>query len=98
MDAKDPDARCRVTIGFRPDGDASVTGDATATCQGGVDYNPERDAIFSGGVGTQIGHVRFRRKYNLGPVTVELNDPDSFFAGSGLLETKRCNDLAQPSG
>ena len=82
LDSSDPGDHCRLAIRFNAKGDTVVTADPKAGCHN------------SGGEGTEIGTVRFRRKDYLGAVTVELDEPESFFSGSGLLNSARCTALA----
>ena len=63
--------RCRITINLHTNKAPHFEADPTANCQG------------RGGFGTEIGTVQFPRNAYEGPVTYELNDPDTFFGKAG---------------
>jgi hypothetical protein len=66
LHAAAPADRCRLDIEHPPDGTLRISADPHATCQS------------HGGVNTEIGNFQFPRTAYEGPVTTELNDPESF--------------------
>ncbi len=67
----DPDDHCKLVISFSSKGAAHIVADPDADCH-------ER-----GGHGTSIGSVIFPKSADEGPVTFELNDPETFFDSAG---------------
>lgn len=71
LDADDLADRCKVLVGFRPNGAPYLIGDKTAMCgrQGGAE--------------TEIGSVEFPPKSYEGQISSELKDAEFFFNNAG---------------
>jgi hypothetical protein len=71
MNASTAADRCKLDIVLQSDGTPHLTADPTATCQS------------MGGHDTEIGSVQFPPSAYEGPVSTELNDPETFFGKAG---------------